>query len=233
MMGLRARLRLRKTLAIFCGSLIATNALAEVNSVLTSWLSAQTNIQTWSADFVQTRALKSLTQPLVATGHVWFAQPNRFRWELGANPPQTIAVRHGDDLLVVYPKLKRAERYPLTGKEAGRWRDALSLLEAGFPRSQVELESQYRVLSQAVTNDVCELALQPKSASARKMMPQIKIAFSTKDFSLGATELHFADGSTMRNDFRNAVLNPKIDASLFTPKLESDFKVVEPLKQNR
>src|SRR5205823_8310981 len=35
---------------------------------LSTWLSAQTNIQSWSADFVQRRALKSLTQPLTATG---------------------------------------------------------------------------------------------------------------------------------------------------------------------
>jgi outer membrane lipoprotein-sorting protein len=204
---------------------------ADTNSVVSSWLSAQTNIQTWSADFVQTRALRSLTQPLTATGHVWFAQPNKFRWELGGNPPQTIAVRDGDEMLVIYPKLKRAERYPLTGKAAGQWRDALALLEAGFPRSQAELEAQYRLLRQNVTNEVCELALQPRSSSARKMMPQIKIAFSTKDFSLQATELQFADGSTMRNDFRNAVLNPKIDESLFTPKVDNDFKITEPLKK--
>ena len=35
----------------------------------------------------------------------------------------------------------------------------------------------------------------------------------------------------MRNDFKNPELNPKLDESLFTPKLESDYKIVEPLKQ--
>jgi outer membrane lipoprotein-sorting protein len=212
------------------GFLVTIGASAESSTNGAAWLAAQTNIQTWFADFIQTRTLKSLTQPLTATGHVWFAQPNQFRWELG-RPPQTIAVRHGDEMLVIYPRLKRAERYPLTGGQTGQWRDALALLEAGFPRSQRDLESQYRLLSETVTNATCEITLQPKSTSARKMMPQIKIVFGTADFSLRATELHFADGSTMRNDFTNAVLNPKIDDSLFTPKLESDFKIVEPLKQ--
>src|SRR5436190_8655940 len=86
---------------------------AETNSPLTAWLAAQPNIRTWSADFIQTRALKSLTQPLTATGQVWFAEPNRFRWELG-HPPQTIAVRAPSELLVIYPRLKRVERYPLS-----------------------------------------------------------------------------------------------------------------------
>ena len=62
-------------------------------------------------------------------------------------------------------------------------------------------------------------------------MPQIKIAFDTKDFSLRATELQFADGSTMRNDFYKAVLNPRLEDEIFAPKIESDFKIVEPLKK--
>jgi outer membrane lipoprotein-sorting protein len=200
---------------------------AETNGNLTAWLNAQTNIHTWSADFTQTRVLKSLAQPLTATGHVWFEAPNRFRWELG-HPVQTIAVRGPEEMLVIYPRLKHAERYSLAGEQSSQWRDVMKLLEAGFPRSQAEMEAQYNILAQRVTDDVCELTLQPKSATARKMMPQIKIGFSTKDSSLRSTELQFADGSIMRNDFKNPELNPKLDESLFTPKLESDYKVEEP-----
>lgn len=203
---------------------------AKTNNLISAWLNAQTNVQTWEADFVQTRTLKSLAQPLTASGHVWFAAPNRFRWELG-HPPQTIAVRKPEEMLVIYPRLKRAERYPLTGAAAGPWRDVMALLEAGFPRSEHEMQSQYNLLSQDVANDACEVTLQPKSAAARRMMPQIKIGFSTKDFSLSSTELQFADGSTLRNDFKNSQLNPKLDDKLFAPKLESDYKIVEPLKK--
>ncbi len=52
------------------------NVLAdETNSVLDSWFAAQKNVRTWSADFIQTRALKTLTQPLVAKGHISFFAP--------------------------------------------------------------------------------------------------------------------------------------------------------------
>jgi outer membrane lipoprotein-sorting protein len=208
----------------------AVTSAAELPPAVASWLAAQTNIQTWSADFVQTRTLKSLTQPLTATGHVWFAAPNRFRWELG-NPAQTIAVRAPTELLLLYPRLKRVERFPLTGEQTGRWRDALALLETGFPRSAAQLEEQYNILSQKVHDDTAQLVLQPKSGSARKMMPQIMIDFDTKTFALRATELQFADGSSMRNDFKNQVLNPKIDPSTFNPEIPSDYKVSEPLKK--
>jgi outer membrane lipoprotein-sorting protein len=204
----------------------------ESTPALTAWLAAQTNLQTWSADVMQTRTLKTLTQPLTAQGRVWFAAPNRFRWEL-TSPSPTIAVRQPDQMLVIYPRLKRAERYPLNGEQAGPWKDALALLEAGFPRSRAEIETRFNIVSQSISNATLDVVLQPKSPSARRLMPQIRISVATNDFALRATELQFADGSTMRNDFSNPKLNPKLEDELFTPKLEGDFKIVEPVKAGR
>lgn len=219
------------SLPILIGAFAAHIQAAEtgLNPQLAAWLNAQPNVQSWSADFVQTRKLKAVVQPLTATGHVWFAAPNRFRWELG-NPPQTIAVRAPAELLILYPRLKRVEVFPLTGNQTGPWRDALSLLEAGFPRSQADLEARYNILSQAVTDHRGEVVLQPKSQAARRMIPQLKIEFDTQNSTLLATELQFADGSTMRNDFKNAVLNPPIEPSMFAPEIPKDYKVTEPLK---
>jgi outer membrane lipoprotein-sorting protein len=203
---------------------------AELSPQTSAWLSAQTNIQSWSAEFVQTRALKSLTQPTTENGRVWFVAPNRFRWELGT-PAKTIAVRAPQEMLVVYPRLKRIERFPLVGEQAGPWREALALLEAGFPRSRTELQAQYQVLSETNNAEVCELVLQPRSAAARKMMPRIKIAFDLQKLSLASTELEFADHSTMRNNFRQAALNPTLDPKLFDIDFPADYTVVEPLKK--
>jgi outer membrane lipoprotein-sorting protein len=206
---------------------LSQGAVAAPNELLQSWFAAQTNLQSWSAEFLQTRSFKSLSQPLTAQGRVWFSAPNRFRWELG-DPPKTIAVRGAREMLVIYPRLKRAERYNLDN--AGPWKEALALLETGFPRSETEMRSRFNILSQSLTNQTCELILQPKSAAARKMMPRIQLAFSTTDFALRATELQFADGSSMRNEFSKALLNPAIEEQFFAPKLDPDFKVVEPLK---
>ena len=142
-------------------------------------------------------------------------------------------MRAPQELLIFYPRLKRVERFPLTSEQTGPWREALALLEAGFPRSQAELEARYNILSQIFTGSLGEVVLQPKSAAARKMIPQIKIDFDTQDLSLRGTELEFADGSKLRNDFQNAVLNPKLDEQLFAPQISSDYKVVEPLASNK
>lgn len=203
---------------------------AEPSTLVTQWLNAQTNIQTWSADVVQTRNLKSLTKPLTAEGHVWFAAPNRFRWEIGS-PPQTIAVRKTDEMLVIYPRLKRAERFSLDQQNAGPFKDTLALLDAGFPRSRADLDARFQIASQSLSNEVCTVVLQPKSPSARRMMPEIRVSFGTNDWTLRGTELQFADGSTMQNQFTNSKLNPPIDEKLFNPILESDIKIVEPMKR--
>jgi outer membrane lipoprotein-sorting protein len=224
---------MKKTLALI--SLVAAFAVANsslaaetASKDVVAWLNNQSKVETWSADFIQTRSFKTLAKPLKESGHVWFEVPGRFRWELG-HPVKTVAVRTANELLLLYPKLKRVEKFPLS-ETAGPWKQAMSMLEAGFPRSQQDLESQFNILSQKASGSQCELVLQPKSSSARKMMPQITIVFSTDNAALLATELEFADGSTMRNDFSNPVLNEKADQTMFSPQIPADYKVVEPMK---
>jgi len=156
--------------------------------------------------------------------------PDRFRWEV-RQPAQTIALREANWLFIVYPKLKRVEKYPLNSSQPGPWKDALSLLEASFPRSRAQIEAQFHLLSVASTNSSVQVDLQPRSAFARKFMNEIQVTFSTNDFSLLATELKFSDGSSMRSDFTNAVFNARLDAALFDVSQYADFKVVEPLRQ--
>src|SRR5580698_10208292 len=134
-------------------------AIAQSDSLtapVKSWLAAQDNIHTWSADLVQTRTLQSLTEPLTAKGRVWFEAPGRFHWELG-QPPQTIAISTLTNLLLIYPRLKRVESIALGGAQPGPWRSALDMLQAGFPRTEKDLLDRYNILSQTVTGQTCRL----------------------------------------------------------------------------
>jgi hypothetical protein len=62
------------------------------------------------------------------------------------------------------------------------------------------------------------------------MMAELEVSFRTNDFTLTATEMKFVDGSRMRNDFTNAVLNPRLPEACFDLQLDPSFKVVEPLQ---
>jgi len=208
---------------------VAISAQCDTTPSLDSVFASQTNIQTWTADFVQTRTLKTLKQPLISRGKVWFAAPNLFRWELGS-PPQTIAVRQTNQMLLIYPALKRAEKYSTSENQKAGWKDMLSVLEVGFPRRKSDLEAKFRVESKPVVDNRLELTLAPKSAAAKRFVSQIQLTFSTDTATMLSTELKFSDGSTLRNDFTNSVVNPKLDEKLFEPKLDADYKVVEPFK---
>jgi outer membrane lipoprotein-sorting protein len=225
----RFRACLTGVVILFFGAVTCSRA-AETNNVLDSWFSAQTNFHTFTAQVIQTRTLKVLSEPLVSTGKVWIAMPDRFRWEIG-QPAQTIALRQPDTLFIIYPRLKRIEKYPLTGAQPGQWRDVLALLDASFPKSRAIMEAQFRVLSIIQTNADWQVALQPRSALARSLMGEMDICVRTNDFSLSATEMRFADGSRMRNDFTNIILNPVLPEGCFDLNPAPDSTVVEPLRQ--
>lgn len=226
----RVRLAVGCLVCLVCGLGASPSRAADsarVEGLFAHWFAVQTNLQNWSADFTQTRSLKVLADPLVATGKVWVT-PNRFRWELG-QPAQTIALRQPDQLLIIYPRLKRAEKYPLSGVPPGPLKDALALLDASLPRDRASLEEHFRLLSATETNSTLQVALQPKSASARKFISEILIGFRTNDFSMAVTEMKFADGSILRNDFTHVVLNDAVGLEKFEEKLPPDFTVVQPL----
>jgi outer membrane lipoprotein-sorting protein len=214
---------------VLAGLFLWLKVSAGAADLVDEWIAAQTNLRTWTADIVQTRNFKTLSQPLVSNGKVWVAIPDRFRWELG-QPPQTIALRQPAELMIVYPRLKRVEKYPLQAAQKGPWKDALALLEASFPRSRTNLEAQFQILALTQTNGVANLALQPRSAAARKFIARLEISFRVDDFSPVGTALTFSDGSSLSNEFSHSVVNPPLAPELFEVKLEPDFTVVEPLK---
>jgi outer membrane lipoprotein-sorting protein len=221
-----------KSLAALClaASLAASIAHADgTDAQFNKWFEVQTNLHSWSADFTQTRSLKVLSQPLVSTGKVWVT-PGGFRWELG-QPVQTIVLRQPDQLLIIYPRLKQAEKYPLGAVPSGPIKDALALLDATLPRDRATMEKNFRLLSATETNSILQMTLQPRSDSARKFISEILIGFHTNDFTIAVTEMKFSDGSSLRNDFTNVMLNQPIDRTQFEAKLPPDYTVVEPLKQ--
>ncbi|HEV2452781.1 MAG TPA: outer membrane lipoprotein carrier protein LolA [Verrucomicrobiae bacterium] len=193
------------------------------------WFAAQTNMQTWSANFTQTRSLMALSQPLKSMGKVW-VEPGKFRWELG-RPPQTIVIRNPDELLILYPRFKRAEVYALDKIPPGPIKDAMSLLDVSIPRNKAALEDHFRLLSAAVTNSTLQMTLQPKSQSARQFIESVVMGFHTNNYVIADSQMDFSDGSTLRNDFTDVVFNQPMDPKLFATNLPPDYTVVEPLNR--
>ncbi|HLP76573.1 MAG TPA: outer membrane lipoprotein carrier protein LolA, partial [Candidatus Paceibacterota bacterium] len=195
---------------IFACLAVSNVHAADYDEQFNKWFEVQTNMQSWAGDFTQTRTLTVLNQPLVSHGKVW-VKPGEFRWELG-QPPQTIVLRTSDQLLIVYPRFKRAEKYPLGAVPTGPIKDALALLDASLPRDRATMEKSFQLKSASVTNSILQMTLQPRSEAARKFIGEIAIGFRTNDFLIAVTEMKFADGSKLHNEFTNVVVNQPVDA---------------------
>lgn len=211
----------------------AESPVADPTSPLQSWLEHQTEMRTWSAKFTQTRRLPALKEPLIARGEVKFAAPNWFRWELG-DPAQTIAVRGSNAMTVLYPRLRRAESYPLEAATSGPWKEALMLLESGFPRTLAEITDRFVVKeSAALASEGWRTTLEPKSAGARRWVKSVVLEYRTSERGPRATELLFADGTSMRNDFTETRINPDLPAESFVTTVPSGFQLARPLAPSR
>jgi outer membrane lipoprotein-sorting protein len=196
---------------------------------LTAWLDAHQKLNTWSAEIVQTRHLAALAQPLVSTGAVYYSRPGLFRWELG-QPPETLAIRSSHELLLLYPGLKRAERYPLDQDTRGPLRDALTLMEAGFPKDDTTLRERYILSTEHPGDGLCRIILEPRAAAAKRLVSRVSLTFQTNVFVLVETEIAFKDGSLLENRFSRSVSNEPLPPGLFSTNLPPDFKLVEPFK---
>jgi outer membrane lipoprotein-sorting protein len=200
--------------------------------ILNAWLKKQAQVKSWSADVLQTRKLKTLVRPLETLGRVWFAPPNRFRWQLG-DPPRTIAIQTEEDLVIVYPRLKQVERYPRADITDPSWGQVLALLELGFPSDAENFYARYELISATRSEKIWQFDLQPAAKEARRLLERVRLEISADDLVLSATELVFPDGSTMRNQFSGHRLNSEIDESLFEIQMDAEYQVVYPLKQKK
>jgi outer membrane lipoprotein-sorting protein len=222
-------LRLRCFLWILPCLAVTVLHAADYEAQFNQWFAAQTNMQNWTADFTQTRSLVALSQPLKSKGKVW-VEPGSFRWELG-QPPQTIVVRNPNELLILYPRFKRAELYPLDKIPAGPIKDAMALLDVSVPRDRASMEEHFQLMSATETNATLQMTLQPKSISARQFIGTMVIGFHTNNYVIADSEMRFSDGSTLRNDFTNVVYNQPMDSKLFDTNLPPDYSVEEPLSR--
>ena len=132
-------------------------------------------------------------------------------------------------MLIVYPRLKRVEKYPLTGELNSNWRYVMALLDVGFPTDSEIFYATYKLVGAEKHDNTWRFTLHPRSKEARKLLDSVLLEISAKDWNLIATELSFADGSVMRNEFNNMELNPKLDPKLFNFEIPEDYTVVNPL----
>jgi len=169
--------------------------------------SAAASVTSLSADFVQEKHMQILARPLVSSGVFYFQSPSSLRWEYRA-PVRNILLMHDN----------RTERYVETGhgliKETG----------AGLQAMQIVLEQISQWLGGRFDENPMftanlepgpKIVLTPKETSFSRMIHHIDLVLSERPGIIDSVFIYESEDSFTKLVFKNAVLNPPIDAALF------------------
>lgn len=184
------------------------------------WLSAQERIHSLKADFMQTRSFHALRDPFVSPGTFWFVAPGSFRFEIGA-PAKMISLRKGDAIYMIEPPKKRAEVFPVDQLQK---KSSPALFRFPIAKDWDDFNRQFELKESRVEGNHAHIEVVSRDAMMRKLVTYARFDFEMDSGNLLAVEMAFKDGTSMRNEFTNVQINPKIDPAVFQYDL-SEFQV--------
>jgi outer membrane lipoprotein carrier protein len=197
--------------------LAAVSARAESpdeKKLIQTWLQRQHEIKSLSADFTQTRSLRSLQSPIRNKGHLWLVKPDLFRWQLG-DPPKTVVVRKGGSVDLISP-FKHQMR-PLDPQEAQRQlgMQGAAMMDRPVAKDYADFISHFDILNVQSSNGRCEISILPKQDEARKFLERISLTFKVADGHLLAFGMRMRSGAAIENEFSEVEINQPIPRSVF------------------
>ena len=175
---------------------------------------AQSDLKSISADFTQTRALKTLKSPIAVKGHFWFAAPDQFRWQLG-DPPKTIIIGAKDASIVIHPSLKHAEKSTLSTSGSFPSQKVFEMMGLSGKRTLEEFQKHMHVLALKRSGSRCHLEMLPKDPSATRGLSSINIDFDSETGQWLDFEIVTREGSSIRTELNNVRTNSVIAREVF------------------
>ncbi len=194
------------------------------------WLAFQRGIRTVKAEFIQTRKLRTLRNPLRSEGTVWIdRKANRFRWQSGdEDSPQSVAVKTGNVLTLLQPSRKRAKRIDLSQASANENPGvAFDFATGGMPDTLAELKRAFAIEKLESEDGAWRVTLSPRQAELRESLESVVFVIDGRRHHLRGFELTFRDRSEVETIFTRQEFNVALDEALFQPDL-SGYNLQEP-----
>lgn len=164
-------------------------------------------IKSVSADFVQEKHLKILAKPMISKGKLYYQAPGSLRWEY-FNPIKSVLLIHEGD----------TKRYIIKDKEI-------------IEDSSAKMQSMHVVMNEitmwmsgkydqnpdfkVMHRTKQKIILTPVKEAFSKIISKIEIHLSQRPGVIKSVIIHESNDSFTRLDFKNVILNKKINDSLF------------------
>ncbi len=199
-------------LSVFFALLRPTTAAEPDWSALESWIARQQNVRTLHGEFTQTRRLPTLRIPSRTPGKIWFEKNGPFRFQLG-EPPETIALRRGDQLTLIDRKKNTTRE--ITPSTAGPETQQLMLMRFPVTDSLAEFRRLFDVTRMEESGDRTELDLIPKEPTATKFVKAINLEYETATGILTRFNVELANGGGLETRFTRVEVNRPLPADIF------------------
>lgn len=175
---------------------------------------ARRNIKTISADFIQTRMLKTLRSPIAVKGHFWYTASDCFRWQLG-DPPRTIIIGTDKGTVFIQPLQKHAAKNSLPNPGNSPNGQAFQMMGLSGAGTLEDFQKQMNVLSLKTSGTRCHLEMLPKDPLASRGLSSINLDFDTGTGQWLGFEIVTREGSSICTELNNVRTNSVIAGGVF------------------
>ncbi|MBK1791871.1 LolA family protein [Persicirhabdus sediminis] len=178
---------------------------------LESWLAAQANYRSVQAEFIQTRQLASVRDPLTAKGEMWAKHPGYFLWDIG-RPSKVRVVRNPAG----YTYFNLAEMKAVVMAPDSRYAKQFAFLNAEMPASLAELQKRFKIEKTSMdAQKIFSVTMSPVARRMRSELPWVMFQIDSQKNQLVAFEIHLKDKTKIRTVFTKYQWNVKIPDSRF------------------
>lgn len=198
---------------LLTGLLMATPVAAQrVNdaAVIRQINTAASKLRTMQCDFVQTKYMRMLNDKIMSRGHMYYAQPNRLRWEY-TSPYTYIFVLNNSQVL-----MRKGRNSQVVDVNQSRVFKEITRIMMNSVVGKCLSDRKDFKTSIAATQTEWIATLVPQKKNLRQMFKTIRIHFNKRRLMVSVVELYENNGDRMVIELKNVRANQNINASLFS-----------------
>jgi outer membrane lipoprotein carrier protein len=173
------------------------------------------------AQFVQTKVFTLFDEKEVSEGTLYFAQPERIRWQY-TEPDLSSTVINGRRGWSVFPDIKQVQTFELEGSITNK---VLSIL--GFGRCGTPLTESFEITMSAGKKGAVVLAMTPTDKDITPYFSRVDLTLDGKDYLPRRIELHEKAGDILVFEFSHLDRKVELDEAMFDYVVPDGYEVVE------
>ena len=200
---------LKIIVVLLCGVLAATSLRAQTpqEEVVAAILRSGALMQTMECDFVQTRTMQLMAEPMVSKGRMYYAQPSKLRWEYTSPAPSAFILDNAKAWVV--------NNGTATDVSSNKMFKGLGRMLIACLEGKVVNDGKSFRLAINESPDHWAVKLLPQKNEVKQMWTGIVLHFVPSLNAVVKVEMYEKSGDTTVVDLKNMKVNCSIDENMF------------------